>query len=183
MLNGATYARARSSFVRPRRCRGPDSWQASWPSARWRERLRYLFGRDTYLAVFGGASHATCFIFAPSKDDDSVQDLNVRNMRAVVEEALKKQAQSSQKGRLKTQTFALSAYALDTAVAPRVTTSDDWEYLAAREAMLFANNGDKVPLNTRRETSSYWRKGKFRAKHSKNTWTRCTSIVGWGMFT
>lgn len=49
--------------------------------------------------------------------------------------------------------------------------------------MLLANNGDMVPLNTRRETSSNWRKGKLRAKHSKNTWTRCTSIVGWGMFT
>jgi hypothetical protein len=33
------------------------------------------------------------------------------------------------------------------AVAPRASTSEDCEYLAAREAMLFAKRGDNVPLN------------------------------------
>jgi hypothetical protein len=33
------------------------------------------------------------------------------------------------------------------AVAPRASTSEDCEYLAVREAMLFAKRGDNVPLN------------------------------------
>jgi hypothetical protein len=32
-------------------------------------------------------------------------------------------------------------------VAPHASTSEDCEYLAAREAMLFAKRGDNVPLN------------------------------------
>jgi hypothetical protein len=41
-----------------------------------------------HLAVFSGASHAPGFVFTPSKDDDGMEDLNIRDMRTVVKEAL-----------------------------------------------------------------------------------------------
>ena len=44
--------------------------------------------RDAYLTVLCGTGHAPGLIFRPGQDDDSVENLDVRNMRTVVEEAL-----------------------------------------------------------------------------------------------
>ena len=42
----------------------------------------------SYLTVLAGTRHTPGFIFRPGKDDHCVKNLNVGNMRAVVEEAL-----------------------------------------------------------------------------------------------
>jgi hypothetical protein len=43
---------------------------------------------ETHLTVLSGTGCAPSFVFRPGKNDDCVKDLDVWNMRAIVEEAL-----------------------------------------------------------------------------------------------